>query len=63
MMGRYIDANKFDIGTSNSNTIDLFSNKFCFQVLSRLLQHIDEGCYSNSLFFIYEIRMKNQYNK
>ncbi|EFN83345.1 X-linked retinitis pigmentosa GTPase regulator-like protein [Harpegnathos saltator] len=42
-IGRYLDANKYNNTEDKSFcVIDLFSIKFCLQVLSLLLQHIDQ---------------------
>ncbi|XP_029664536.1 uncharacterized protein LOC115236290 isoform X3 [Formica exsecta] len=42
-IGRYLDANKCDKGGKNDWCMkDLFSLKFCLQVLSMLMQHVNE---------------------
>lgn len=43
-MEKYRDTNKCDKESKNDWRInDLFSLKFCLQILSMLMQHIDEG--------------------
>lgn len=47
-MEKYLDTNKCDKENKNWRISDLFSLKFCLQILSMLMQHIDEGFF---LFF------------
>lgn len=44
-MEKYLDAKMYDTEDTNFCTFDLFSIKFCLQVLSMLLQDIDQGYY------------------
>ena len=41
-MDKYLDTNKNDTEVKNSTLINLFSVKFCLQVCSMLLNHIDQ---------------------
>lgn len=43
---RFLDTNNCDNGSNNCAS-DLFSLKFCLQVLSMLMQHIEKGCHLN----------------
>ncbi|XP_043498025.1 uncharacterized protein LOC122521394 isoform X1 [Polistes fuscatus] len=42
-MEMYSDENKNDEKSTSMNMTDLFSSKFCLQICSMLLQHINEG--------------------
>ncbi|XP_034188520.2 RCC1 and BTB domain containing protein claret [Osmia lignaria lignaria] len=42
IMDKYLDTNKNDTEVKNSTLVNLFSVKFCLQVCSMLLNHIDQ---------------------
>ena len=42
-MDKYLDINKNNTETRNFIAINYFSIKFCLQVCSMLLHHIDQG--------------------
>lgn len=41
---RYLNISKYGDEGKDWCANNLFSTKFCLQVLSMLMQHIDEGC-------------------
>lgn len=49
----YSDENKNDETSKSMNMTDLFSSKFCLQICSMLLQHINEGKLIILLYLLY----------
>lgn len=49
----YSDENKNDETSKSMNITDLFSSKFCLQICSMLLQHINEGKLIILLYLLY----------
>lgn len=54
-MEKYLDINKNDTKVKSFIAIDYFSIKFCFQICSMLLHHIDQG--KKFYLFIYFFRI------
>ncbi|XP_014467574.1 PREDICTED: uncharacterized protein LOC106740753 isoform X2 [Dinoponera quadriceps] len=61
-IGRYLDANKYsNMEDKSFCVVDLFSVKFCLQVLSLLLQHIDQDEIMPEYIKIFSCLMADNY--